>query len=263
MDVPDDDGLDGRVAIVTGGGAAGDGIGNGRAACILLARRGAHVLVVDRQPDLAERTVEMIEADGGSAAAFGADVTRQEECRAMVADAVERWGRLDVLVNNVGVGSHGSVVDETVERWERVMRINVTSMMLASAAAIPEMVRAGHGAIVNVSSIAALLPSGLTAYSTSKGAVISLTRAMAADHGRDGIRVNCVAPGPVYTPMVQADGMTKERREARRKATVLRIEGSGWDIGHAVTFLVSDRARWITGHTLVVDAGVTVRGPTR
>jgi len=263
MEVPDDDGLAGRVAIVTGGGAAADGVGNGRAASILLARRGAHVVVVDRQPELAERTAEMIEGDGGSAMAVAADVTRSEDCRAMVEAATERWGTVDVLVNNVGVGSQGSVVEETLERWERVMRINVTSMMLASAAVIPGMVEAGRGAIVNISSIAALLPSGLTAYSTSKGAVISLTRAMASDHGRDGVRVNCVAPGPAYTPMVQAGGMSDERREARRRATVTGVEGTGWDVGHAVVFLASDHARWITGQTLIVDGGVTVRGPSR
>ena len=263
MEVPDDDGLAGRVAIVTGGGAAADGVGNGRAASILLARRGSHVVVVDRQPELAERTAEMIEGDGGSAMAVAADVTRSEDCRAMVEAATERWGTVDVLVNNVGVGSQGSVVEETLERWERVMRINVTSMMLASAAVIPGMVEAGRGAIVNISSIAALLPSGLTAYSTSKGAVISLTRAMASDHGRDGVRVNCVAPGPAYTPMVQAGGMSDERREARRRATVTGVEGTGWDVGHAVVFLASDHARWITGQTLIVDGGVTVRGPSR
>jgi len=263
MDVPDSDGLAGRVAIVTGGGAAGDGIGNGRAASILLARRGAHVVVVDRQPELAEHTVDMIEADGGSAMAVAADVTTEADCRAMVDAALQRLGTVDVLVNNVGVGSQGSVVDETLERWERVMRINVTSMMLASAAVIPAMVAAGGGAIVNISSIAALLPSGLTAYSTSKGAVISLTRAMASDHGRDGVRVNCIAPGPAYTPMVQAGGMSEERREARRRATVTGVEGTGWDIGNAVVFLASDHARWITGQTLIVDGGVTVRGPRR
>jgi len=263
MDVPDSDGLAGRVAIVTGGGAAGDGIGNGRAASILLARRGAHVVVVDRQPELAEHTVDMIETDGGSAMAVAADVTTEADCRAMVDAALQRLGTVDVLVNNVGVGSQGSVVDETLERWERVMRINVTSMMLASAAVIPAMVAAGGGAIVNISSIAALLPSGLTAYSTSKGAVISLTRAMASDHGRDGVRVNCIAPGPAYTPMVQAGGMSEERREARRRATVTGVEGTGWDIGNAVVFLASDHARWITGQTLIVDGGVTVRGPRR
>ena len=130
--------------------------------------------------------------------------------------------------------------------------------------AIPAMIEsAGKGAIVNISSISALRPRGLTTYSTSKGAVIALTRAMAVDHGPDGIRVNCVAPGPVYTPMVYDHGMSEEAREQRRKASALGIEGTGWDIGYAVRFLLSDHARYITGQTLVVDGGVTLSGPKR
>ena len=260
----DDLGLVGKVAIVTGGGAAGEGIGNGRAAAILLARAGARVLVVDRQGELAERTVDMIAAEGGTAAAHAADVTDEAQCRAMVAFAVERFGRLDLLDNNVGIGSRGSIVQTEPEIWRRVMQVNVESMYLVSRHAIPAMVEtAGGGAIVNVSSISALRPRGLTAYSTSKGAVIALTRAMAVDHGRDGIRVNCVAPGPVYTPMVAAPGMSEAAREQRRRASVLGVEGSGWDIGYAVRFLLSEQARYITGQTLVVDGGVTLVGPSR
>jgi NAD(P)-dependent dehydrogenase (short-subunit alcohol dehydrogenase family) len=264
MDVPDDEGLTGKVAIVTGGGAADDGIGNGRAAAILLARAGTHVLVVDRKVELAERTVEMIDETGGAgAAAHAGDVTDEGECRVAVEAAVERWGGLDVVVNNVGIGSRGTVVDETLDSWERVMRINVTSMMLMGKAAVPALIERGGGAIVNISSIAAMRPRGLTTYSTSKGAVIALTRAMATDHGREGVRVNCVAPGPAYTPMVQVGGMPDEVRDIRRRATVLGVEGEGWDVGLAVRFLASDRARWITGQTLVVDGGVTLRGPGR
>jgi NAD(P)-dependent dehydrogenase (short-subunit alcohol dehydrogenase family) len=122
---------------------------------------------------------------------------------------------------------------------------------------------AGAGAIVNIASIAGLRPRGMTAYSTSKGAVITLTQAMAVDHGADGIRVNCVAPGAVYTPMVYTEGMSEEARERRRKASLLEIEGSGWDIGYAVRFLLSDQARFITGHTLVVDGGATLTGRPR
>src|SRR5262249_39803298 len=163
--------LEGRVAIVTGGGAAGDGIGNGRAAAILLARAGARVLVVDRQLQLARRTVEMIAEEGGSAAACAADVTDDGQCRAMGETALTHLGRLDMLDNNVGIGSKGSVVDEDAHLWRRVMQVNVESMFLASKHAIPAMIKtAGAGAIVNVASIAALRPRGMTAYSTSKGA---------------------------------------------------------------------------------------------
>ena len=260
---PDDMGLDGKVAIVTGGGAAGEGIGNGRAAAILLARAGARVLVVDRDEALAERTVEMLREHGGEGSVFAADVTREADCAAMVEAALERYGRLDVLDNNVGIGARGSVTDTSVEDWQRVMTVNVDSMFLASRHAIPAMKANGGGAIVNVSSISALRPRGLTAYSTSKGAVIALTRAMAMDHAAEGIRVNCVAPGPVYTPMVYGPGMSEAARERRRRASPLGIEGSGWDIGNAVTFLASARARYVTGQVLVVDGGITISGPSR
>ena len=236
----EDAGLVGKVAIVTGGGAAGDGIGNGRGAAMLLARSGTLVLIVDKDLELAERTVAMIEA------------------------ALDRFGRLDFLDNNVGIGSRGSVVDEDPEIWRRVMQVNVETMFLTAKHAVPAMIgTAGGGAIVNIASISALRPRGLTAYAASKGAVIALTRAMAVDHAKDHIRVNCVAPGPVYTPMVYAAGMTEDARERRRKASALGIEGTGWDVGHAIRFLLSDHARYITGQTLVVDGGVSLLAPAR
>jgi NAD(P)-dependent dehydrogenase (short-subunit alcohol dehydrogenase family) len=257
-------GIAGKVAIVTGGGAAGDGIGNGRAAAILMAREGAKILVVDRDVPLAERTVEMIHAEGGEAAAFAADVTQSSACEALVKAALERWGRVDILDNNVGIGSRGSVVEETEAQWNRVMQVNVSTMFLVGKHAIPAMIEtAGGGSVINVSSISALRPRGLTAYSASKGAVIALSRAMAIDHASDGIRVNCVAPGPVYTPMVYERGMSAQARANRAQASPLGIEGTGWDIGNAVLFLASERARYITGQTLVVDGGATIVGPKR
>jgi NAD(P)-dependent dehydrogenase (short-subunit alcohol dehydrogenase family) len=263
MEAPDDPGLAGKVAIVTGGGAAGDGIGNGRAAAILLAKQGCKVLVVDRKLPEAERTVEMAKEHGGEAAAFACDVTKEADCAAMVAEAVKRWGRLDILDNNVGIGSRLDVTRVPPEEWAKVMEVNVTSMYLASRHAIPEMRKQGGGAIVNISSISALRPRGLTTYTVSKGAVIALTKAMAVDHGREGIRVNCIAPGPVYTPMVYSPGMSEKARDTRRRASALGIEGTGWDIGNAVVFLASTRARYITGHVLVVDGGVTLQAPQR
>ena len=255
--------LAGKVAIVTGAGSRAEGIGNGRAAAILFAREGARVLLVDQNREWAEATLKMIEAEGGEAAVCVADVTRTDDCRAMVADAVKRWGRLDVLDNNVGIGGRGTVVEITEEEWEQIMRVNVTGMMLASKHAIPAMARGGGGAIVNISSISALRPRGLTAYSASKGAVIALTRAMAIDHAAEGIRVNCIAPGPVFTPMVYGGGMTDETRDRRRRASPLEIEGTGWDIGYAALYLVSDEARYVTGVVLPVDGGVTIASPSR
>ena len=264
IEVPDNWGFEGKVAIVTGGGAAGDGIGNGRASAILLARAGARVVVVDQTLALADRTLAMIKSQGGEALAVAADITKAKDCAAMVEACVGRFGRLDFLDNNVGIGSRGSVVEETPESWRRIMQVNVEAMFLTSKHAIPAMVAtAGKGAIVNISSISALRPRGLTAYSASKGAVIALTRAMAVDHAAEGIRVNCVAPGPMFTPMVYGAGMSAAAREQRRKASALGLEGTGWDIGHAVRFLLSDHARYITGQTLVVDGGTTLRAPDR
>ncbi len=266
MGPEDDAGLAGKVALISGGGAAGDGIGNGRAAAILLARAGVKVLVADRKLALAERTVNMIEAEGGVAAAHACDVTSEPDCKALVEAALDRWGRLDFLDNNVGIGSRGSVVDEKPDDYRRIMRINVESMFLVSKYAIPAMIKtASGGAIVNISSISALRPRGLTTYTTSKAAVIGLTQAMAVDHGRDNIRVNCICPGPMYTPMVyaQGNGMSATARAQRADASVLKIEGTGWDVGHAVKFLLSNHARYITGQALVVDGGVTLQGPER
>ena len=260
----DDMGLKGKVALVSGGGAAGDGIGNGRASSILLGRAGAHVMVVDRDIALAQRTAKMITDEGGSADARAADVTSEAECQALIDATVARFGRLDLLDNNVGIGSRGSVIDEKPDTWRRLMQVNVETMFLVAKHAIPAMVKtARRGAIVNISSISALRPRGLTAYTTTKAAIIGLTRAMAVDHAKQGIRVNCVAPGPVYTPMVYGRGMSEAAREQRRRASALGIEGTGWDIGYAVRFLLSDHARYITGHTLVVDGGVTLQAPER
>jgi NAD(P)-dependent dehydrogenase (short-subunit alcohol dehydrogenase family) len=265
MQGPEDDaGLAGKVALISGGGAAGDGIGNGRAAAILLARAGAKVLVADRELELAERTVNMIAAEGGVAAALAVDVTSEADCKWLVDATLDRFGRLDFLDNNVGIGSRGNVVDEKPEQYRRVMQVNVESMFLLSKYAIPAMIKTAQGgAIVNISSISALRPRGLTTYTTSKAAVIGLTRAMAVDHGRDNVRVNCICPGPMYTPMVYARGMSEAARAQRAKASVLKREGTGWDVGHAVKFLLSDYARYITGQVLVVDGGVTLQAPER
>ena len=256
-------GLDGKVAIVAGGGAVDDGIGNGRAAAILLAQAGARVMVVDRDEALAARTVQMIVERGGEASAMQADLTHSDDCRAVVEETIARYQRLDVLDNNVGIGSKKSVVDEDEDTWKRVMDVNVTPMYLMSKYAIPRMIESGGGAIVNIASISAILPKGLTAYSTSKGAVLSLTQAMAVDHGKDGIRVNCILPGPVYTPMVYRDGMSEQHRSQRKNASLVQIEGEGWDIGKAVVYLASDWARYVTGHLLVVDGGCTLSSTPR
>lgn len=252
-------GLEGKAAIVTGGGAMGDGIGNGRAAAILLARAGVHVLVADRDGALAQATVDMIENEGGEAVAHEADLHFEEQCKRVVDAAVERFGRLDILDNNVGISSKGSVVEENYEAWEKVMRVNVGSVFLTSKYAIPAMVGSGDGgAIVNIASTAAIRPRGQTAYTSSKGAILSLTRAMAVDHGADGIRVNCIVPGAIHTPRLFHQGMSDEARQRRHEASLLEIEGEGWDVGHAVIYLCSGWSRYVTGQSLVVDGGMSL-----
>ena len=260
LEIPDNWGLTAKVAVVTGGGAAGDGIGNGRAAAILLSRAGANVVVVDLDGALAQRTVAMIEEAGGKAVAVQADVTRAADCAAIVKTALDQFGRLDLLDNNVGIGSRGTVIDETEENWRRVMQVNVDTMFLMAKHAIPAMRRAGGGAIVNVSSISALRPRGLTVYSVSKGAVIALTRAMAVDHGRENIRVNCVAPGPVWTPLNAVDkGASKKKVAEFGKKTPLERPAQPEEIAPAYVFLASDAdSSFITGVVLPVLGGETV-----
>ncbi|MGO4394308.1 SDR family NAD(P)-dependent oxidoreductase [Variovorax sp. M-6] len=251
--------LQGRVAVVTGAGSRAEGIGNGRAAAILLARDGARVTLIDAVSEWVETTRRMIAEEGGEAEVAVCDVGRDGDCREAVDRTVQRWGRIDILVNNVGIGGPtGTAVDVDLQAWDEALRINVTSMMLMARHCIPHMQTQGKGAIVNVASVAGLIGGhpGLL-YPTSKGAVVNMTRAMAAHHGAQGIRVNCVAPGMVHTPMVYARGMSDEIREVRRKRSFLQTEGSGWDVGHAIRYLASDESGWVTGTVLPVDAGAT------
>ncbi|KAK4084244.1 uncharacterized protein Triagg1_724 [Trichoderma aggressivum f. europaeum] len=257
--------LDGKVAIVTGAGSLGDGLGNGRAISLLLAGDGATVLCADRDLAAAKRTVEMIVQEGGSAASLCADVSTEGDCEKLVKTAEGLFGRLDILINNVGImGATGTAVEASAEEWAMGLSINVTGMVLMAKYAIPLMIKnePGDGGIrgnvVNLGSIAGL--QGGTPhlfYPTSKGAVVNMTRSMAYNHGRQGIRVNCVCPGFLYTPMVAGNGMTEEVREMRRNQGMLNTEGNAWDCAAAVRFLASDEARWITGTTITVDAGVT------
>ena len=250
------DRLKDKVAIITGAGSRGPGLGNGKAAAILFAREGARVLCVDAKAENAEETAKLIAQEGGEAAVFAADVTRKADCEAMVKAALDRWGAVDILHNNVGIESRKDLLDTQEDEWDRVMAVDLKSMFLATKAAVPEMVKRGGGSVICVSSIAGMRGHGRTAYAAAKAGVIGFVRTCAAQLGPKGVRVNAIAPGMVWTPMVESVG--PELREKRRKASPLGTEGEGWDVGWAALYLASDEARWVTGQTLVVDGGLTL-----
>jgi NAD(P)-dependent dehydrogenase (short-subunit alcohol dehydrogenase family) len=253
--------VEGKVAIVTGAGSTpGPGIGTGKATAVVLAREGASILLVDLYPERAEETREMISAEGGKAEVFAADVTKADQCQAMVEAAVEAFGTVDILVNNIGLASLGTVVDTTEEAWDRALDVNLRTAFLASKYAVPVMANQGAGSIVNISSISALRGDGTLAYSAAKGGLIAMTIDMAYSHGRQGIRVNAIAPGHITTPMVLSVSAPGPRADymntMRAEAGLLGTPGTGWDVGWAATFLASDEARWITAAVLPVESGV-------
>jgi len=249
--------LAGKVAIVTGAAAQAEGIGNGTAVAMLFAREGASVVLVNRSLERAKALEEQIRTEGGEATAFAADVTDPDAAEAMAAFAVERYGRLDVLHNNVGVGAGGNTVTQSLEDWNRLLATNLTSAMLCCRAAIPRMRAAGGGSIINVSSSAGMLglsgTPGAVAYTATKAGLQGLTLSVAADHAAEGIRANCLIVGTVFTPLVRMLG--EEGRERRRKAVPLQTEGTGWDVAHAAVYLASDESRWVTGVMLPIDGG--------
>lgn len=247
--------LRGKVAIVTGAGSRGPGLGNGKATALLFAREGARVLCVDAVKERAEETAGLVRAEGGEAAAVAADVTRADDCRAMVAEAVGRWGGLDVLHNNVGIESRAGVMETSETEWDRVMAVDLKSMLLATQAAVPALIERGGGAITCVSSIAGFRGHGRTAYAAAKAGVVGFVTSVAVQLGPRRIRVNAIAPGAVWTPMVENLG--PEARERRRRANPLGVEGTAWDVAWGAVYLASDEARWVTGHTLVIDGGLT------
>jgi len=250
-----------KVAIVTGAGSTpGPGVGTGKATAIVMAREGAKVVCVDLHPERAEETRAIIEDEGGTALVIQADCTSDTDCEAMVAAAVDAFGTVDVLVNNIGLAALGTVVDTTEEAWDRALDINLRTAFLASKHAVPVMAAQGSGSIVMISSISALRGDGTVAYSAAKGALLAMTVDMAYSHGRDGIRVNAIAPGHITTPMVhsvsQPGPAAAFMDQMRSEAGLLGTPGTGWDVGWAAAFLASDEARWITGATLPVESGV-------
>ena len=250
--------LAGKVAIVTGAASVGPGVGNGKAAAILFAREGANVLLVNRSESHARELQSEIEAEGGGCSVYAADVTCAADVDGMVEAAMRRYGRLDILFNNVGAGGPGTVVTVAEDVWEHAMQANLRSVMLCCKHAVPRMIQSGGGSIINISTLAAVQgfhrgAVGFAAYAASKAGVIGLTLAIAADHAEQGVRANCLIVGMVNTPQLAKFG--EEHREKRRRAVPLQTEGSGWDVGWAAVYLASDESRWVTGASIPIDGG--------
>ena len=257
-----------KVALVMGAGSSGEGWGNGKAASVLFAREGARVACVDLDLAAAEETAALIAGEGGEALALQADVSRADQVAACVAEAVQRFGRIDVLDNNVGILTVGGPVETSEADWDRVLAVNLKSMYLTCKSVVPVMLEQGRGAIVNIASIAAIRHIGVdyTTYYASKGGVVSFTRGLALQYAGQGIRANVILPGLMNTPMIReplkdvyAQGDIDKMVEIRDAQCPMGHMGDAWDVAHAALFLASDEARYVTGTELVVDGGITAR----
>ena len=263
------DRLKGKVAIVTGAGSIGPGWGNGKAVAALFAREGARIFAIDLNPAAVEETRAIVEAEGGEIAPYVCDVSDSAQVKAMVDSCLERFGRIDILHNNVGIMALGGPVDLEEAAWEKMLKVNLTSMYLTCKHVLPVMARQGAGAIVNIGSIAGIRWLGVpyVAYSMTKGAIVPFTRSVALEYAGQGIRANTILPGLMDTPMVRegltgAYGKPGDVEELKRKRDAqcpMGRMGDAWDVAHAALFLASDEARYITGTELVVDGGLTAK----
>nr|WP_282571998.1 SDR family NAD(P)-dependent oxidoreductase [Roseomonas acroporae] len=263
--------LAGKVAVVTGAGSVGPGWGNGKATAVLLARQGATVLALDIDEAAVAETARLVAEAGGTCVTHRCDMLVAEEVEAAMALCAERFGRLDILVNNVGGSAPGNPVEMPEALWDRQIDFNLKTPFLGCKHAIPPMLRGGGGAIVNLGSIAGLRMSGERAhiaYSAAKAGVIGFTKSVAMAYAKQGIRCNAVVPGLMHTPLVeerlvrQLGANDAAALIARRDAAVPKGKmGTGWDVAHAVLFLVSDEAAYITGQALVVDGGMAAAAP--
>jgi NAD(P)-dependent dehydrogenase (short-subunit alcohol dehydrogenase family) len=250
--------LAGKVAVVTGAAPRGEGVGNGMATAILFAREGARVVLVNRSAERAEKLAQQIRQEGGEAAVFAGDVAQPDRAEAMAEFAVARYGRLDILHNNVGIGAPGTPETVTLDDWHKVLEANLTSTMLCTRYCLPRMKAGGGGSVIMVSSIAGVLglmgSPGAVAYATAKAGLHGFTLSVAADYATENIRANCIVVGSVHTPMVAHLGA--EARERRRQMVPMQTEGTAWDVAHGAVYLASDEARWVTGLMLPIDGGL-------
>jgi NAD(P)-dependent dehydrogenase (short-subunit alcohol dehydrogenase family) len=262
--------LKGKTAVVVGAGSIGPGWGNGKATAVTFAREGAQVFCVDRNRAAAEETAKIITGEGGKATTFAADASKAADIEAMVAACLKAYGRIDVLDNNVGIAEMGSVVEVTEASWDHVFAVNLKSAYLAMKHVIPVMARQGGGSIINISSIASIRHLGLSyvTYGATKAAMNQMTRTTAVEFAPKHIRVNCVLPGLMKTPMVEhsaglaasyADGDVEAMWRARDAQVPMGHMGDAWDVANAALFLASDESKYVTGIELVVDGGITLK----
>jgi NAD(P)-dependent dehydrogenase (short-subunit alcohol dehydrogenase family) len=257
-EIPPDRRLEGHTAIVTGSGSAGALTGSGSATATLFAAKGANVVLVDIDRTRAEHTLEAVERVGGKALVCLADITDRAACRRVASETISAFGSIDVLVNNAAIAPGEQA--NTEELWEAILRLNLKAAKLMVDAVVPHMRSRKKGSIINVTSIAALRGGGGIAYSASKGGLNAMTKAMAFEFGRYGIRVNNLAPGHNALPMglgFQGWEGGANQRILRAEAGLLGREGDGWDLAYAALFLASDESKWITAATIPVDAGTT------
>lgn len=259
--------VEGKTVLMIGGGSPEEGLNNGKAAALLYAREGAQLAIADRDTAAAERTCAAIRAEGGEALALTADVTDSASLARACGDAHAAYGRIDIVHNNVGIAATGGPVETSEESWDRVIAVNQTGIFLVCKHAIPFMLEQGGGAIVNISSAAALRWIGFpyAAYTASKAAVLALTQNIALQYAGQGIRANCVLPGLMDTPMIREPltasyGGEIDTMIARRNAqSPTGNMGDAWDTAYAALYLASDEARYVNGTQIVVDGGLTQR----
>ena len=256
--------LKGKVAIVTGAGSIGPGIGNGKATAIVFAREGARVMAVDLNLEAAEETKRLIDEEGGKCITFKADVSKASDCKSMVETCIQAFGRVDILHNNVGLSTYGGPIETSEEDWDKIMSVNLKSMFLTCKYALPHMEKQGNGSIINISSLNAItIAVPAVAYSTSKAGVIAFTREVAFQYSPKGIRVNAILPGLMKTPLLafyrkDAYGGDVDEMWRRRDAMCpTGKQGEPWDVAYAALFLASDEAKYITGTTLIVDGCIS------
>jgi NAD(P)-dependent dehydrogenase (short-subunit alcohol dehydrogenase family) len=256
--------LTGKIALIIGGGADGPprageklSMGNGRATAIVCAREGASVMVADRSLKLAEETAAAIREEGGKAHAVEVDVAKEEDCRRAVEESIKAFNALHLLVNNVGIAIGGRLLETTTDQFEKMVTVNLRSHFLTMKYAIPEITKSGGGAIVNVSSMAALRSNQQVSYEATKAALLGLSRSAAASHARDNIRVNTILPGLINSSMVRR--LVGDREDQVAPRIPMKRQGTPWEIGKAIAFLLSDDASYITGTELIVDGGLSMR----